>query len=73
MEGYTEVVGVKIIKIEVESCEVCLNVNQYPNDLDEAVYYCMDARNGAGKQPEIDDITQIPKWCPLEDAQTKPI
>lgn len=58
----------KIIKIEVSCCEDCLNHNSCDNYPDEELDYCMNARDGAGKQKDIKDITKIPAWCPLPDA-----
>ncbi len=58
----------KIIRIEIKSCGGCLNYNQCDNYPHEEIHYCMAATDGAGKVKEIDDITTIPKWCPLPNA-----
>lgn len=54
----------KIIKIEVESCEGCLNHSTYDDYPEEDIDYCMQGVKGKN----IDDIKTIPEWCPLPDA-----
>lgn len=59
----------KTIKIEVKSCEECLNYNKNDEYSIENVDYCMAAKDGKFIRPrEIPDITTIPDWCELEDA-----
>ncbi len=52
----------KIIKIEVKSCEGCKHYRRYKDGLFWHKYYC----HQTGKR--IPDINTIPDWCELEDA-----
>lgn len=48
----------KIITVQIKSCEVCFNHYESVN----WVHYCEVVAK------DIDDVTQIPDWCPLPDA-----
>ena len=52
----------KIIKILVKSCQLCLNYSQYDKYPDEDIDYCTET----GKA--IEDIDEIPEWCPLPNV-----
>ena len=52
----------KVIRILVKSCEVCMNHSQYDEYPDKDIDYCTET----GKL--IRNVKKIPDWCPLPDA-----
>jgi len=57
---------VKLIKIEVKSCQYCLYHNAFEKDEEDIEYCELEA------EKQIDDSSQIPNWCPLDDLE-KPL
>lgn len=60
----------KIYKQEITNCENCPNLRMYvtadeSNEKNISVYQCY-----AKQARLIEDIMEIPYWCPLEDKES---